>query len=108
MIKTEKKLELHLCPERSFVKPVIENFLPKRERRWKSIILFDIGRGVPPTKPLGLEVGVHMRSGHLLEFFDCHISDKEGGEMMVNLPHRRGRSKNDMKITTCSKTRMKY
>ena len=79
---------MHLRPERSFVEPVFEDFLPKRERRRKSILFLDIGRGVPPTKPLGLEMGIHMCGSHLLKFFDCHIRDEEGGEMTVNLPHR--------------------
>ena len=30
-----------------------------------------------------------MCGGHLLEFLDCHIFDEEGGEMTVNLQHRR-------------------
>jgi len=29
-----------------------------------------------------------MCGGHLLEFHNCHIHVKEGGEMTVNLPHK--------------------
>ena len=51
-------------------------------------MFFDLGGGVPPPKPLGFEMGIHVSGGHLLEFFDCHIRDKECGEMTVNLPQR--------------------
>ena len=57
---------MHLSPKRSFVEPVFEDFLPKRDRGGKSILIFDIGWGVPPTKPLRLEVGMHMCGGNLL------------------------------------------
>ena len=98
---------MHLRPERSFVEPIFEDFLPKREIRWKSIIFLDIGRGIPPTKPLGLEMGIHMCRSHLLKFFDGHIRDEEGGEMTVNLPHRYEvrieKSKKDISSMTCCK-----
>ena len=44
-------------------------------------------------QPLGLEVGIYMCGGHHLKFLNCHISNEEGGEMTVNLPHRRTISK---------------
>jgi hypothetical protein len=91
---------MHLSPKRCFVEPVFEDFLPKRERGGKSILVFDLGRGVPPTKPLGLEVGIHMCGGHLLEFFDCHIWNEEGGEMTVNLAHTWVISKKEISSTT--------
>jgi hypothetical protein len=33
----------YLCPKRSFVKPVIENFLAKRKSRRKHVLSFHIG-----------------------------------------------------------------
>ena len=91
---------MHLSPKRSFVEPIFEDFLPKRESRGKSILIFDLDRGVPPTKPLGFKVGIHMCGGHLLKFFDCHISDEEGGEMTVKLPHIRVICKKKISSTT--------
>jgi len=40
---------MHLSPERSFVELDVEDFLPKREIRGKSLLILDIGRRVPPT-----------------------------------------------------------
>jgi hypothetical protein len=91
---------MHLSPERSFIEPVFKDFLLNRERGGKSILVFDLGMGVPPTKPLGLEVGIHMCGGHLLEFFDCYIWNEEGGEMTVNLPHKREESKREISNMT--------
>jgi hypothetical protein len=51
---------MHMSPERSFVKLVVEDFLPKREGGRKFVVFFDLGGGVPSPKPLGFEVGIHM------------------------------------------------
>ena len=69
------------------VEPTFEDFLPKRASRGKFVLVFDIGGGFLPPKPLGLEVGIDMCCSHLLDFLYYHIYDEEGGKMMVNLPH---------------------
>jgi hypothetical protein len=53
---------MHLSPEGRFVKQVFEDLLLKRESRRKFVVFFDLGGGVPPPKPLGLEMGIHMCS----------------------------------------------
>jgi hypothetical protein len=40
-------------------------------------VFFYLDGGVPPPKPLGLEMDIHICGGHLLEFFNCHIRDEE-------------------------------
>ena len=87
--KERRELDLHLSPERSFVQPTLDDFLAKRERRRKMVRFFDLGTRVPPSKPLGFEMSIHMCGGYLLEFLDCHIRVGEGGVMTVNLPHKR-------------------
>ena len=79
---------MHLSPEGRFVKQVFEDLLLKRESRRKFVVFFDLGGGVPPPKPLGLEMGIHMCSYQLLEFLNCHIRDEEGGNMTFNLPQK--------------------
>jgi hypothetical protein len=81
-------MKMHLSPKRSFVKPVVEDFLPKKEGWGKFVMIFDLGGGVPPPKPLGFEMGIHMWGGHLLEFLNCHVGDEEAGKMTVNLPQK--------------------
>jgi hypothetical protein len=76
---------MHLSPDKNFVKPVFEDFLPKREGGRRFVVFFDLGGGIPPPKPLGFEMGIHMCGGQLLEFLNCHIRDEK---MMVNLPHK--------------------
>ena len=75
----------HMCPKRSFVKPVIEGFLPKRKRRGELVFGFDLGGGIPPPKPSSLKESIHMCSCHILQFLNSHIQDEEGGEMTVNM-----------------------
>ena len=75
-------------PRKNFVKPVFEDFLPKRESRRKFVMFFDLGGRVPSPKPLGFEMGIHVDGDHLLDFLNCHIHDKIGGEMTVILPQR--------------------
>ena len=75
----------YMCPKRSFVKPVIEDFLAKRKRRGELVFGFDSSGQIPPPKPPSLKKNIHMCSCHLLEFLNTHIRDKEGGKMTVNL-----------------------
>ena len=79
---------MHLSPEKNFVKPVFEDFLFKRKSQKKFVVFFDLGGGVSPPKPLGLEMGIHMCGAHLLKFLYCHVRDEEGGEMTVSLPQK--------------------
>ena len=82
-------MKMYLCPERSFVKPVVKDFLTERKSKGESVFNFDLLGRIPPPKPLGFEGGIDMGGCHLLEFFYCHIGDEEGGEMAVNLQHKR-------------------
>ena len=75
-------------PQKSSMKPVIEDFLAKRKRRRELVFGFDLSRGIPPPKPPSLKKNIHMCSCHLLEFFNSHICDKKGGKMMVNVQNK--------------------
>ena len=61
--KERNKLDLHLSPQKNFVKPTLEDFLSKQESRRKMVRFFDLGNGVPPSKPLGFEIRIHMCGG---------------------------------------------
>jgi hypothetical protein len=50
---------------------------------------FDLSGKIPPLKPLGFEGGIDMGGCQFLKFLYCHIYDKEGGKMTVNLKHMR-------------------
>ena len=82
-------MTIYMCPEWSFVKPVVKDFLTERKSRGELVFDFDIGGRIPPPKPLGFEGGIHMGGGHLLKFLYSHIRDEECGEMTVNLQHMR-------------------
>ena len=71
------------------MKPVVKDFLTERKSRGELVFDFDLLGRIPPPKPLGFEGGIDMGGCHLLEFFYCHIGDEEGGEMAVNLQHKR-------------------
>ena len=55
-----------MCPKKSFVKPVVKDFLTERNRRGELIFDFDLGGRIPPPKPLGFEGGIDMGGCHLL------------------------------------------
>ena len=76
---------MYLCLERSFVKPIVKDFLTERKNREKFVLNFDLGGRIPPPKPLGFEGGINMCSCHILEFFYCYIGNEEGVKMTVNL-----------------------
>ena len=82
-------MKMYLCPKRSFVKPVVKDFLTKRKGRRELIFNFDLGGRIPPPKPLGFERGIDMGGCHLLKFFYRHIGVHEGRKMTVNLQHMR-------------------
>jgi hypothetical protein len=59
-------LKIYLCPKRSFVKPVVKDFLTERKRRGELIFDFDLGGRISPPKPLGFERCIDMGCCHLL------------------------------------------
>jgi hypothetical protein len=69
----EQNLKMCMCPERSFVKPVVKDFLTERKNRGEFVFDFDLGGRIPPPKPLGFERDIDMGGCHLLEFLYCHI-----------------------------------
>ena len=81
--------KMYMCPERSFVEPVIKDFLSETKSRWELVSDFDLSGRVRPPKLLGFERGIDMCGCHLLEFLYCHIRNEEGGKMTINLQHRR-------------------
>jgi hypothetical protein len=80
---------MYVCLERSFVKPIVKDFLTERKSGGEIVDDFHLGGRIPPPKPLGFEGGINMGGCHLLEVLNCHICDEEGGKMMVNLQHIR-------------------
>jgi hypothetical protein len=64
---------MYMYSERNHVELVIEHFLSKWQSREKLVHVLDIGKGVPPSKPLGLEEDIHMY-GHRFCSFSMVIS----------------------------------
>jgi hypothetical protein len=51
-------MKMYLCPKRSFVKPVVKEFLAKWNSRRELIFNFDLGGRILPPKLLGFERGM--------------------------------------------------
>jgi hypothetical protein len=64
----KKKVLEYLCPRRSFVKLVVEDFLAKTKKRGELVFGFDLGGGILPPQPPSLKGSILMCSCHLLEF----------------------------------------
>lgn len=77
-----------MCLERSFVKPLIEDFLVKRKKREKLVFGFHLGGGVPPPKLPRFNGYMYMCCCHLLEYLNSHICKKESGKMTINLQNK--------------------
>ena len=86
-------------PKKCFVEAIFKDFILKMESKRKFVFVFDLAEGVPPSEPLGLEKGIHMCGGNILEFLDYHICDKECGEKTISLQHR---------TMLCKKINIKY
>ena len=51
-----------MCPERSFVKPIVKDFLSERKSRGEFVLIFYLGGRFLPRKPFDFEGGIEEAS----------------------------------------------
>ena len=82
--------EIHLNPERSLMKPGVEDPLLKGHNRREFVAGSNSHGGIPPTEPLRFEMTRDMSVGHLSKLLDGHVGDRVHRELPIDLDEETG------------------